>query len=98
MDKCDGTIIVIIFLFFFINAIGLSCFNKCSNNKNTEIDTIPIVDTSYNKIVLDSIEVDIKYKDSVIKRVKYEMEYEIKKINAVDDSTAVELFKRLCTD
>ena len=98
MDKCDGTIVVIIFLFFFLNAIGLACFNKCSNNKSTENDTIQIVDTSYNKIVLDSIEVDIKYKDSVIKHIKYKMKYEIEKVNAVNDSAAVELFKQLCTD
>ena len=98
MDKCDGTIIVIIFLFFFLNAIGLACFNQCSNNKSTKNDTIQIVDTNYNKIVLDSIEVDIRYKDSVVKYIKYKMKYEIEKVNAVNDSAAVELFKRLCTD
>lgn len=57
-----------------------------------------VSDTIYNKVVLDSIEVNIKYKDSVIKHIKYEMQYEIKKVDTISDSATVELFKQLCTD
>lgn len=98
MDKSDIAVIITIVVFFVLNVIGLTYFNKCSNNKNTEYDTILIVDTSYNKIVLDSIEVDIKYKDSIIKHIKYEMQDEIKKVDTISDNDAVNLFKQLCAD
>ena len=98
MDKNDIAVIITIVIFFVLNVIGLTYFNKCSNNKSTEHDTILIVDTSYNKIVLDSIEVNIKYKDSVIKHIKHEMQDEIKKVDTISDDNAVKLFKQLCAD
>ena len=98
MDKSDIAVITTIVIFFVLNVIGLTYFNKCSNNKSIEHDTILIVDTSYNKIVLDSIEVNIKYKDSVIKHIKHEMQDEIKKVDTISDDNAVKLFKQLCAD
>lgn len=98
MDKSNVAVIITIVIFFVLNIIGITYFNKCSNNKNTKSDTIQIVDTSYNKIVLDSIEINIKHQDSTIRRIKYRIQYEIKKANSIDDSAAVELFKRLCAD
>lgn len=98
MDKSDIAVIITIVIFFVLNVIGLTYFNKCSNNKSTKYDTILIVDTSYNKIVLDSIEINIKYKDSVIKHIKHEMQDEIKKVDTISDDNAVKLFKQLCAD
>lgn len=55
------------------------------------------VDTIYNKIVLDSIEYRIIEKDSTIKKIKYEMKYEVNKVYTLDDSATVKLFYQLCT-
>lgn len=95
--KNIGTIIIIL-VFVVLTILGIFIFNKCNNNTENKKDIIYIVDTSYNKVVLDSIEVNIKYKDSVIKRIKYNMKYEINKVNTINDSAAIELFKKLCTD
>lgn len=98
MDNEDRRVIIITLSFVILTILGIFIFNKCNNNTKNKTSVIHIVDTSYNKVVLDSIEVNIKYKDSIIKRIKYEMEHEIEKVNAIDDSAAVELFKQLCTD
>lgn len=57
-----------------------------------EIDSTII---HYN--VIDSIEYNIIRKDSVITEITYIYEEEIIKANNLDDSSAVELFKDLCT-
>lgn len=69
-------------------------FDKIDSN------TQPIIinDTIYNYVKLDSIEYNIKVKDSIIYNIKYEYETEYIKAENLDDSSAVELFKRLCTD
>lgn len=55
------------------------------------------IDTTYNKVVLDSIEYRIIEKDSTIKKIKYEMKYEVNKVYTLDDSATVKLFYQLCT-
>lgn len=55
-----------------------------------------IVDTTYNKTTLDSIDYNIIKKDSVIHKLRYEMDYETKKVYALDDSATIELFYQLC--
>ena len=94
IDVIFGIIIVIICvgLFFFGLRLG---YHK---NKSKTIENVIIYDTTYNKVILDSIEYNIIKKDSIIKHIKYEMQHEIKKVDAIDDSTAVKLFKQLCTD
>lgn len=57
-----------------------------------EIDSTII---HYN--IIDSIEYNIIRKDSVITEITYIYEEEIIKANNLDDSSAVELFKDLCT-
>ena len=56
-----------------------------------------LIDTTYNKVVLDSIEIRIIEKDSTIKKIKYEMKYEVNKVYTLDDSATVKLFYQLCT-
>lgn len=65
---------------------------------SSDIDSKHIVlqDTTYNHVVLDSIELRIRQKDSVINRLKVKYEYDIKKVESLSDSGSVELFKRLC--
>lgn len=57
-----------------------------------------IVDTAYNKTTLDSIDYNIIKKDSVIHKLRYEMDYETKKVYTLDDSATIELFYQLCAD
>lgn len=54
-----------------------------------------IVDTTYNKITLDSIDYNIIKKDSFIYNIKQEMKDEVTKSYNMDDSAAFELFKEL---
>ncbi len=84
----------------FIIVFGIICFiiGYCiADNNNSKIDcnNITLPDTTYNKVILDSIEYNIHKKDSTIielkKRIKYEME---QTINA-NDSIAIEQFKEL---
>lgn len=56
------------------------------------------IDTTYNIITLDSIKYNIKEKDSVITKLKIKYEEEVKDANNLDDTSAVELFKKLVTD
>lgn len=56
-----------------------------------------LIDTSYNKVILDSIEYRIIEKDSTIKKIKYQMKYEVNKVYTLDDSATVKLFYQLCT-
>lgn len=62
--------------------IGI-CIGKCDRNKNDNINNI-----EYDKKILDSINIDINKKDSVIKELKDRMNYEIEQtINANDTAT-----------
>lgn len=56
-----------------------------------------LIDTTYNKIILDSIEYNIIKKNSVIYNIKQEMKDEVTKSFELSDSAAVKLFKKLCT-
>lgn len=69
-----------------------------SNRIEDKIDeNIKPIDTSYNRIVLDSIEYNIRKKDTTIYNIKKEMKDEIEKAITATDSDAVRQFKELCT-
>lgn len=69
--------------------LGVNTKQEISNIHNDGIDT------TYNKIVLDSIEYNIIKKDSVIYNLKTEMQDEIKKSYILNDSASVKLFESL---
>lgn len=97
----DKTVDVIFGVVIVSICIGLSayCYHRgLVRGRNEVIENIVKPDTTYNKVALDSIEYNIIKKDSIIKHIKYEMQHEIKKVNTINDSTAVKLFKQLCTD
>ena len=84
---------------FIVIIICISCFiagiligNNCKINN---IDNVDVYDTTYNKVILDSIQYNIKVKDSVIVKLKTKMQYEIEQAINADDSTAVEQFYKL---
>lgn len=84
-------IVIIILLFFIVLDKGLQKINDSSPVEE-------IVDTVYNYKVIDSIRYNIQVKDSIIYRIRYEYETKYIEAESLDDSSAVELFKALCTD
>lgn len=98
MDNEDRGVIIITLSFVILTILGIFIFNKCNNNTENKTNIIYKVDTSYNKVVLDSIQINIKQRDSVITKIKYRMQYEIKKADTISNDSAVKLFKQLCTD
>ena len=90
-------IIFAIFMFLFGCAIG-AYFAFYFHFKEHKDDTNQVIvpDTTYNKVILDSIEFNIDKKDSVIYNIKQEMKNEVTESFELSDSAAVELFKELC--
>ena len=89
-DKKDLIYIVILIFIIIIFVVNKHSYERYYKKE--------IIDTVYNTIVLDSIKYNIKVKDSIIYSIKYEYEKKYEEINSIDDSSAVELFKQLCTD
>lgn len=98
MDKQDLGVIGIVLSFAVLSVLGFSIFNRCNRDKENKKDIIQMIDTTYNKVILDSIQINIKQKDSVINKIKYRMQYEIKKADIISNDSSVKLFKQLCTD
>lgn len=85
-----------IFMFLFGCAIG-AYFAFYFHFKEHKDDVEPIVvpDTTYNKVVLDSIDYNIKIKDSIIIKLKKKVEYEIDKAINANDSITLMQFREL---
>ena len=98
MNKQDLGVIGIVLSFAVLTVLGFSIFNRCNRDKENKQDIIQVIDTTYNKVILDSIQINIKQRDSVITKIKYKMQYEVKKVDTISNDSAVKLFKQLCTD
>ena len=70
-------------------------YNVKHNQKIKNEQTIIVVDTTYNTVVLDSIKYNIIYRDSIVYKLKEEMEYEKDKVYNMSDNDAVKLFYEL---
>lgn len=84
----------IIILIAIVFGIGYMCGNTVSTKKK---ESFHIIDTTYNKVTLDSIEYNIIKRDSVIYEIQKKMKYEIEKSFLINDSSSVELFKKLAS-
>lgn len=84
-------VIILLLIGFIIINIGNSTINNSSPVEE-------INDTIINTLYVDSIAYRIHYKDSMITKIKYIYEEEIIKARNLNDSSAVELFKDLCTE
>ena len=73
-------------------------YNVKHNQKIKNEQTIIVVDTTYNTIVLDSIKYNIIYRDSIVYKLKEEMEYEKDKVYNMSDNDAVKLFYELVSE
>lgn len=93
VNKLCIVITLCIICFTVGNCIG---FRKAYKHyQNGDYINIEHIDTMYNKVVLDSIEYNIRVKDSVIVKLKQECEYEVEQAISANDSNAVEQFKEL---
>lgn len=81
-----SSISALVCLIKFSKYVEVSKVNKCA------------VDTTINKVRIDSIQLVIKTKDSIITKIKEHEEQEIKKAASLNDSSAIELFKELVSD
>lgn len=92
MEKVNKILIVIFLLILF--GVMFYSWNKINSAKQNK-DNIEIIDTTYNKVVLDSIEYRIYIKDSVIVELKKQVKYEIEQAINANDSDAVKQFYKL---
>lgn len=81
-----SSISALVCLIKFSKYVEVSKVNKC------------VVDTTINKVRIDSIQLVIKTKDSIITKIKEHEEQEIKEAASLNDSSAIELFKELVSD
>lgn len=94
MEKINNICLIIVY--------GIICFIigyyiGYNNNSKIDYNNVILPDTMYNKVILDSVEYNIIKKDSTIKKIKYQMKYEVNKVYTLDDSATVKLFYQLCT-
>lgn len=81
-----GVVIGVIIVWIIITAQ-----RKDNNNDNA----VTPIDTTYNKVILDSIEYNIITIDSTIVKLKTEYNERIEVVKTLDDSSSIELFVRL---
>lgn len=73
-------------------------YNVKYNQKIKYEQTVIVVDTTYNTVVLDSIKYNIIYRDSIIYNLKQEMQYEKDKVYNMSNNDAVKLFYELVSE
>lgn len=88
-SKLINIVILIIGIIFGVYIGSIIIINNIKPNKFIDIDT------TYNKITLDSIEYNINKKDSFIIEFKKKFEYEKEQVLNASDSANIELFKQL---
>lgn len=82
---------IILFIIFIITFL-LVCKNQQDKNK------IILQDTTYNHIILDTINKTIRTKEEIIIDLKYRKDEDIKNAINADCTTAVNQFKKLVTE
>nr|DAU41238.1 MAG TPA: hypothetical protein [Crassvirales sp.] len=87
----DLIYLIIIFVLIFL-------VSKLSIKKDVPIEPIKPVDTSYNRVVIDSIKYNIIERDSMIIHIKDSIIYELQFNQTADDSTVIVNFQKLLSD
>ena len=88
-------------IILYLMIILLLCYiivDKGFNKINQKHSTIEIIDTTYKYKIIDSIEYNIIHRDSIITEITYEYENKYIEAEHLNDSSAIELFKELCSD
>lgn len=95
MEKRTKIVIAIIIVACIITNVCSDYIRYKNKKDKVKYNTIEIVDTTYNKVVLDSIEYRIHTKDSVVVKLKKKVKYEITQALNATDSDAVKQFYEL---
>lgn len=94
MDNIFKAIKYLIIILFIIFIITFLLVIKNQNNKNKII----LQDTTYNHIILDTINKIIHTKEEIIIDLKYRKDEDIKNALNADCTTAINQFKELVTE
>lgn len=93
----NNIIIITLVCLLFITLLYIFYTNKY-NQRIENKQNIIIVDTTYNTIILDSIEYNIIYRDSIVYQLKQKMQYEKDKVLDMSNDDAVKLFYELVSE
>lgn len=91
MDVLNTKTIVTFGIGILIGMLIISLFGKKDRDEHISSQ----LDTSYNKVKLDSINVQIGKHDTTIYKLNIKLKDDIEKSYQLNDSATVELFKRL---
>ena len=87
----DLIYLIIIFVLIFL-------VSRLSIKKDVPVEPIKPIDTSYNRVVIDSIKYNIIERDSMIIHIKDSIIYELQLNQTADDSTVIANFQKLLSD
>ncbi|QWM89059.1 hypothetical protein [uncultured phage cr49_1] len=87
----DLIYLIIIFVLIFI-------VSRLSIKNDVSVEPVKPVDTTYNRVVIDSIEYNIIKRDSIIVQIKDSIIYELQLNQTADDTTVVVNFQKLLSD
>lgn len=87
----DLIYLIIIFVLIFI-------VSRLSIKNDVSVEPVKPVDTTYNRVVIDSIEYNIIKRDSIIVQIKDSIIYELQLNQTADDSTVIVNFQKLLSD
>ena len=87
----DLIYLIIIFVLIFL-------VSRLSIKKDVPVEPIKPIDTSYNRVVIDSIKYNIIERDSMIIHIKDSIIYELQLNQTADDTTVIIKFQKLLSD
>lgn len=87
----DLIYLIIIFVLIFL-------VSRLSVKKDIPVEPIKPIDTSYNRVIIDSIKYNIIERDSMIIHIKDSIIYELQLNQTADDSTVIANFQKLLSD
>lgn len=87
----DLIYLIIIFVLIFL-------VSRLSVKKDIPVEPIKPIDTSYNRVVIDSIKYNIIERDSMIIHIKDSIIYELQLNQTADDSIVIANFQKLLSD
>ena len=87
----DLIYLIIIFVLIFL-------VSRLSIKKDVPVEPIKPIDTSYNRVVIDSIKYNIIERDSMIIHIKDSIIYELQINQTADDSTVIINFQKLLSE
>lgn len=88
-------LIALLFMAIINLCLQVVIINKISSRSELKLTD---VDSVINRVRIDSIELVITQKDSTIVHIKNTIKDEINEVNALSDSSSVELFERLVSE